>query len=113
MNATQLKAEYYAAHEDAARAEALPVSPYWGIVYSTNSNSPRAKRWYHVARVIKVDGMWFEMYWSSAEGTRDDNQKRVRDAAWAAGLKPLDGLFHDYPAPRIGSRLAWSKDIEA
>jgi hypothetical protein len=67
-------------------------TPHWGIVYHTNSSSPRAKKWYHVARVIKVDGRWFELYWYESEdfekATRSNNLQNVRLACKVLGFCP-------------------------
>ena len=69
--------------------------PYWAMIYNTNSNSPRAKRWYHIARVIKVDGKWFELYWLDNETVqRGANRQDMRSAAVAANIDLLSGVFH-------------------
>jgi hypothetical protein len=77
-------------------------SAKWAIVYNTNSRSPRAKRWYHVARVVEVDGMLFQVYWHDSLNTRKENLKLVKESARHLGLDLLPGVYCDAPSPRIG-----------
>lgn len=85
--------------------------PHWGICYHTNSASPRARKWYYLARVIKVDGQWFELYWHAEH--RSNSRAATRESALNAGLDLLHGTFKPAPLPRQGSTLVWSLDEEA
>jgi hypothetical protein len=90
------------------------ATAHWAVVYSVNSISPRARRWYHIARIANVDGKWFELYWfefkpaqgwEMTAGTRGSNLAAIRAAASAAGLDLIAGVFHDAPSPHHGSEL--------
>jgi hypothetical protein len=79
----------------------------WGIAcHSTNGSNSRAMRWYYVARLIEVDGCWFELYWHPhLTGLRGNSRERVRQAARASGLELLEGYFENAPSPRVGSGM--------
>jgi hypothetical protein len=77
--------------------------PFWAIVYHTNSSSPRAKKWYHVARVIEADGKLFELYWHENVNLRHDNKKLIRARMKELGIDLSPGIYCDAPSPRIGS----------
>lgn len=68
-------------------------APRWGLAYHTNSRSPRAKRWYYIARFAFVDGSWFELYWHPDLTLRGENGPTLRKAANAQGLDVASGLF--------------------
>jgi hypothetical protein len=70
-------------------SEALTLGPRWAIVRPGKGN------WYHVGRVIYVEGAWFELYWHPSEGTRQPNKSTIRKA-WAA-LDLLPGVFWHVP----------------
>jgi len=87
------------------------ATAHWAVTYYTNSSSPRALRWYHVSRVVKVDGIWWELYrWPGAGSSpaKPNNLACVRDHAQAAGLELLAGVFTAKPAPRRAGELVWS-----
>ncbi len=77
----------------------------WALVYTTNSHSPRAKRWYHVGRVVQDEGKWYEVYWHPNVRLRGGNRAKVKDRALDVGVDLLPGLFTDAPSPRQGSEL--------
>jgi len=84
---------------------------YWAIGYHTNSLSPRALKWYYVARMVKIDGIWWELYRWQGEGAapaKPNNLACVREHAIAAGLDLLPGVFIAKPAPRRAGERLWS-----
>jgi len=82
----------------------MPSEPFWALCYHTNSHSPRAKKWYYIARVIEVDGMLFELYWLPDNRVkRGSNRLEVRAAAAGPGgvaLRP--GVYTQYRGPSVG-----------
>lgn len=80
---------------------------FWGLVYSTNSNSPRARRWYHISRVVRVDGAWWELYHHPAGADLcGENRDKVRQAAELAGVEMVRGEFTSpTTTPHHGGRL--------
>ena len=66
---------------------------HWALCYHTNSYSPRAKKWYYVGRIVKVDGRWFEVYWHHDLKTRGNSKQEVREAAQDAGINLIPGIF--------------------
>jgi len=47
----------------------------WAIV------KPGPSHWYHVSRVVFLDGEWFEVYWHGSLGTRGKSKAAVREYA--------------------------------
>lgn len=80
-------------------------APRWGISYSTNSYSPRAKKWYRVARLAYIDSGWFELYWHPDHSLRDDNVSALRKRAKQNGLDLAPGLFRSMNQPKRGSEM--------
>lgn len=76
--------------------------PYWAICFHTNSNSPRALKWYYVARVIEADGKLWELHWHPALHLRSNNRKDIRERALDAGLPLLLGVYKQTTEPRGG-----------
>ena len=74
----------------------------WAIAYHNTAN---AQKWYRVSRVVDVDGTTFELYWHSDVMLRGRSAKEIRQKALAAGLALRDGVYHDAPAPRLGSEM--------
>lgn len=76
-----------------------PVMPFWALCFHTNSNSPRAERWYYLSRAVTVDG---ETY---AIGARIPlgNNLRVAKAEIAARKMTASPLL--WTAPK-GSHFA-------
>lgn len=68
----------------------------WGVSYHTNSHSPRAKKWYRVARFAYVDGGWFELYWHPT--LRCENKAEIRAKAKALGVPLEPGTFTAMPS---------------
>ena len=63
----------------------------WGVVRTRGS-----RFYYHVSRLAKIDGQWFEIYWlpyDTAPKARGANQKNVRAAAKKADLDLAMGFF--------------------
>lgn len=79
--------------------------PFWAIAYHTNSHSPRAARWYRVARMIVVDEQTFELYWHPSLETRGKSRVAIAAAAKAIGLELASGTFRDAPWPRSGGAV--------
>lgn len=79
--------------------------PQWGIAYHSNSNSPRARKWYRVTRLVYADSKWWELYWHSDSTLRGDSLAKLRAAAKHAGLTLLPDLFAEAPAPRHGPEM--------
>jgi hypothetical protein len=82
--------------------------PHWAITYYTNSRSPRAKKWYRVARVIYIDHKWWELYWHPDITLRGVNRAVLYDTAKARGLFPLPGQFSAPPVQHSANELQWS-----
>ena len=86
-----------------------PCWPYWGVAYRINSSNPRAQRRYYIARLIQVDGKWWELYrYDSHSGS--NNHKRTREAGLQAGLGLLHGVFRPLARLPHGSAMVWSLD---
>jgi hypothetical protein len=79
----------------------------WAIAYHTNSTARRSRKWYYVARMIRVDDQWFELYRSDIICS-DYSRQRVREAALNHGYELLHGLFYAPPLPRHGNAMLWS-----
>ena len=47
----------------------------WALV------KPGPTHWYHVARVVFVDGAWWEVYWHESHATRGKSKATVREYA--------------------------------
>lgn len=77
---TPAETEYLIAtrRRDAGRTHFTCASGAWAIAYHANSFSARAKRWYHVSRVVYADGMLFELYWHTDRSLRGGNLKELR-----------------------------------
>jgi hypothetical protein len=73
----------------------------WGISYHTNGQSPRAKRWYRVARFAFIDCVWFEVYWHPDYTLRGYNLAELRKRAKQHGTDLYPGLFR---TPHLCSR---------
>lgn len=76
------------------------MSVSWAITYHVNSLSPRAQRWYRVVRMIRVDGLWFEIYWHPDHALRTNKLATLRRLARERGIDLAQGLFFD--SDRIG-----------
>jgi hypothetical protein len=80
---------------------------YWAIAYHANSNSPRARKWYYVARVARVDGKWWAL--GRYDGISGNSRADVIKAAIDSGLDLKRGLFEPAPSPRAaGEQVVWS-----
>lgn len=77
----------------------------WGISYHANSYSPRAKRWYRVARFAYIDAGWFELYWHADYQLRGDNVAALRKRAKQNGLDLYPGLFRSMKQPKRGNEM--------
>lgn len=76
---------------------------HWGIAYHTNSNSPRARKWYYVARLIEADGKWWCI---GRHSTVSSNSRKImREQGLNAGLALLHGVYADAPSPRNGPEM--------
>jgi hypothetical protein len=81
----------------------------YGIA-SSRSREQRCRHWYHVARLAKVDGTWYEVYWVPAVQVSNDwSKKAVRANACAAGVPVERGVFYT-ALNRRGSCMIWSED---
>lgn len=84
---------------------------HWGIAYHSNSSSSSGRKWYYLARLVHVDGQWFELYRGDVPANSFDprtysgsnNREQFRDAALTAGFALLHGLFRAAPPPRRGN----------
>ena len=79
--------------------------PSWAICYHTNSNNPRALKWYYVARVIEADDKLWELHWHPDLHLRGNSRKEIRERALDAGLPLLHGVHARINEPRGGSIL--------
>lgn len=81
----------------------MTTEPHWALCYHSNSFSPRARRWYYVARLIKTDGLWFQLY-RHPESTKLSARSlpETRKRAAEHGVKLLPGVYRNAPSPRIG-----------
>ena len=78
--------------------------PIWAIV-SSYCEPHKGRHYYHIARVVRVDGEWFELYWHPFEhDTRGQNKSAIRKAA---KVKLAPGIFYQAPSPRNGSTLTY------
>lgn len=64
----------------------------WAVIKSHQN-------WYHVSRVVFVDGIWWELHWHESQGTRGNSKAKVRDyAIGACGLVLLADVYeHNAP----------------
>lgn len=81
---------------------------HWGIAYFTNSNSPRARKWYYLARLVKADGKWWELYQISIIHPTCRRLQGARAQAQQWNKPTLDGTFTRAPSPRSGTQMIWS-----
>lgn len=72
---------------------------HWAVAYTSEGYSPRARKWYRLVRVVKVDGAWFEVYWADLPGGTNLNDFCVQ--VKIAGYVRMSGLFY---APHGRSR---------
>ena len=75
----------------------------WALAY--HSHSQRGQKWYRVTRLVDVDEKTFELYWHPDATLRGKSIKEIRQKALAAGLALRSGVYHDAPAPRLGSEM--------
>lgn len=90
----------------------IEASAHWGVAYHTNSSNPRAKKWYYLARLVKTDGKWFEIYRLGTDeiSSGGNNEKEFRKDALERGYALLHGVFRPAPAPRLLNEMIWSLD---
>lgn len=83
-----------------------PSPGHWAICYHTNSTSPRARKWYYLARVVQDQDKWFELYRVNSSFEDASNERETREAVLSTGLYTLlHGLFTAAPSPRTGSEI--------
>jgi hypothetical protein len=84
----------------------MPSAPFWALCYHTNSYSPRAKKWYYVARLIVVDGEAFELYWHHDPELRGNNAKELRKRAGEThGLVLIGGIWKSARSETTGHNI--------
>jgi hypothetical protein len=83
----------------------------WGLVgdHARGLGIHRVRQWYHVARLVKVDGKWYETYWLLGDAMRGKNAVMVRKAATDAGYNIEAGLFYPVRGEN-GSVVAWTEE---
>ena len=65
----------------------MTTNTAWAII------KPSPSHWYHVARVVFLDGAWFEVYWHEAYGTRSKSKLEARQYARKLGLVLLPDVY--------------------
>jgi hypothetical protein len=75
----------------------------WAIVYHTNSRSPRSRKWYHIARLVRDDdGRFFDIGRLSFES----NCLRVmRKQLAALNLDTWQGVYTSPPSPHYQAEM--------
>ncbi len=80
----------------------------WAIVTNGRDTLSHCRQWYHVSRVVNVDGKMWELYWHPSLDLRGGNQEKIRKAAKVQGLELFNGVFRD-ALPHCGNQLELSK----
>lgn len=80
---------------------------HWAIAHNSTF-SARSRRWYYLARVIKIDGQWFQLYRQPILGSHSKNEMLLEGVK--LGYKLLPGVFSPGPSPRYGDTMVWSEE---
>jgi hypothetical protein len=79
----------------------------WAIAYHTNSNSPRSRKWYYLARLALDDDKFYCIgRLKSPNGFESNSLATIKRTLKARpDLATFDGVFTDSPSPRDGMEM--------
>ena len=84
------------------------------VVWGLCTNKKSGKRWYHIARIVKIDGKWYETYWEPDIRGRGSNAVECRKLAKIAGIELENGVFVSSTGssngPVNGPVVFWSEE---
>ena len=81
----------------------MDTEAFWAIAYHTNSNNPRAAKWYYVARLVRADGKWWKI--GRAPNLDSNSRNALVLLALKAGIKTILGTYTDAPFPHTGPEM--------